>query len=89
MISPGAAVSFIRNGVRQPAIEKQLITYEEADTLEVTGGDVVYSVNETEVITKSGKPAPVVPPVAAKPELPATEEAPVIVKPAAKTTAKK
>jgi hypothetical protein len=88
-ISPGAAVSFVRNGVRQNAIEKQLITYEEADTLEVTGGEVTYSVNETEVITKSGNPAPTIPQAAKEPELATPKEAPVIVKPAVKTAAKK
>lgn len=93
IISPGAAATIMRNGVRQEVFPKQLITYEEADSLEVTGGEVTYSVNETEVITKSGNAAPVVPQAAAEPELPATEEAaekvaPVVVKPAAKTAKK-
>lgn len=92
-IAPGAAATILRNGERQAVFEKQLITYEEADSLEVTGGEVVYSVNETEVITKSGDAAPAVPQAPAEPELPATEEVaeevkPVIVQPAARTKAK-
>ena len=41
-ISPGAAASILRNGERVAVIEKQLINYDEADTLEVTGGDLQY-----------------------------------------------
>ena len=63
-IQPGASASILRNGERQQIFEKQLISYAEAETLEVTGGDVVYSIDETEVHTKSGKPTPVVPPPA-------------------------
>jgi len=91
IISPGAAATILRNGVRQEVFVKQLITYQEADSLEVTGGDVVYSINETEVVTKSGNAAPAVPQAAPEPELPVTEASaeevkPVIVQPAAKTT---
>lgn len=93
IIGPGASATILRNGERQQVFVKQLITYEEADSLEVTGGEVTYSVNETEVITKSGNAAPAVPQAAAEPKLPATEEAteevaPVVVKPAAKTAKK-
>lgn len=93
-ISAGAVVSILRNGERINLFEKQLISYAEADTIEVTGGEVIYSVNETEVHTKSGKSAPAVAPVATEPELPATEEVkiiqpkPVIKQPAAKTAKK-
>ena len=92
-ISAGATATIIRNGERQAIFEKQLISYAEADTMEVSGGEVVYSVNETEVITKSGDAAPAVPQAPAEPELPAAEEAPaevkpVIVQPAAKTKTK-
>ena len=89
IISPGAAVSIVRNGQRVAVIAKQLITYEEAETLEVTGGDVVYSINETEVVTKSGVAAPAVPQAPAVTELPATEKAPVVIKQPAAKTAKK
>lgn len=93
IIGPGASATILRNGVRQEVFVKQLITYEEADSLEVTGGEVTYSVNETEVITKSGNAAPAIPQAATEPKLPATEEVaekitPVIVQPAVKTTKK-
>lgn len=94
-ISAGAVVTVIRNGAPITLFEKQLISYDEADTMEVTGGEVIYSVNETEVITKSSDAAPAVPQASTEPELPASEEvaqevateeaAPVIIKPAAKT----
>lgn len=60
-IAPGASASILRNGQRQQVFEKQLISYAEVDTLEVTGGNVVYSVDEIEVITKSPNAAPAVP----------------------------
>lgn len=89
-IGAGATATILRNGERLVVFEKQLISYEEADSMEVTGGEVVYSVNETEVITKSGNPAPAVAPAAPEPELAEATEAPavVIVKPAAKTAKK-
>lgn len=92
-IGAGATATILRNGERLTVFEKQLITYAEADTMEVTGGEVIYSVNETEVITKSGNSAPAVPQAPAEPELPAATETaekvkPVIVQPAAKTAKK-
>lgn len=87
IISPGASATILRNGERVAVLLKQLITYEEADTLEVTGGTVTYSVNESEVFTKSGDAAPTIPQVTAEPELPATTEdstatetAPLVIK---------
>jgi len=74
-IKSGASASIIRNGQRQQVFEKQLISYDELNTLEVTGGDVIYSIDETEVHTKSPKPAPVVSPSAAEPKLSAKEKA--------------
>jgi len=74
IIQPGASATIIRGGERQQVFEKQLISYAEADTLEVTGGDVVYSINETEVVTKSPNAAPAVP-QAAEPKLSAKEKA--------------
>jgi hypothetical protein len=90
IISPGAAATILRNGERVPVLLKQLITYDEADTLEVTGGSITYSVNESEVFTKSGDSAPTVPQAAAKPELPvATETPPLVIKqPKSKTATK-
>lgn len=92
-ISAGTTATILRNGERLTVFEKQLITYAEADSMEVTGGEVIYSVNETEVITKSGDSAPAVPPTPPEPELAATTEVvkevkPVIVQPAAKTAKK-
>lgn len=79
-IQPGASASILRNGERQQVFEKQLISYAEADTLEVTGGDVVYSIDEMEVHTKSGKPAPAVPQTPAEPKLSAKEIAKAALK---------
>ena len=59
-ITPGAVVSIARNGARQPVFPKQLISYAEEATLEVVGGTVIYSINETEVITKTSKEEPIV-----------------------------
>jgi hypothetical protein len=97
-ISAGAVVTVLRNGERITLFEKQLISYDEADTMEVTGGEVMYSVNESEVFTKSSDTAPAVPQTTEEPKLPDTEEAPkevtekaveetapVIIQPAAKT----
>lgn len=86
-ISPGAVVSILRNGERITLLEKQLIGYDDINTLEVTGGDVVYSIDEDEVVTKSGIAAPAVPQAPAEPELAVAEKAaeevkPAIVKPA-------
>lgn len=90
IISPGASATILRNGERVSVLLKQLITYEEADTLEVTGGTVTYSVNESEVFTKSGDAAPTVPQATTEPELPATEETPTLVikQPKTKTATK-
>lgn len=60
-IPAGASATIVRNGERQQVFEKQLISYAEAQTLEVTGGDIVYSIDETEVVTKSPNAAPPVP----------------------------
>lgn len=73
-IAAGASASIQRNGVRIPVIEKQLISYDELTSLEVSGGDVVYSVDEQEVFTKSPNPTPTVPPIT-EPKLSAKETA--------------
>jgi hypothetical protein len=90
IISRGAAVTILRNGERVPVLLKQLITYDEAETLEVTGGTVTYSVNETEVFTKSGDAAPTVPQATPEPGLPVAAETPplVIKQPKSKTATK-
>jgi len=74
-ITPGASASIIRNGNRQSVFSKQLVTYDEIQTLEVTGGDVVYSIDEQELVTKRGVPAPTLPPATTKPELPDSTKA--------------
>lgn len=75
IITPGAAVTVLRNGERVQVIEKQYINYNEIETLEVTGGDVTYSVDEMEVVTKSGNAAPAVSQTPAEPKLSAKEVA--------------
>lgn len=73
IITPGAAVTVLRNGERLQVHEKQFINYNEIDTIEVTGGDVTYSIDELEVVTKSGNAAPAVPPTSTEPKLSAKE----------------
>ena len=80
IITPGAAVTVLRNGERLQVYEKQFINYNEIETLEVTGGDVTYSIDELEVVTKSGNPAPAVPQTAAEPKLSAKEIAKAALK---------
>lgn len=72
-IQPGAVATILRNGERQQVFSKQIISYDEANTLEITGGDMVYSIDEMEVVTKSSNAAPAVPQVAAEPKLSAKE----------------
>ncbi len=47
-----AKVFVTRDGVRRQVFLHQLITRQEAETLEVEGGSVVYSVDEQELVTK-------------------------------------
>lgn len=80
IITPGAAVTVLRNGQRVQVHEKQFINYDEIDTIEVTGGDVTYSIDEMEVVTKSGVAAPAVPQTPAEPKLSAKEIAKAALK---------
>ena len=80
IITPGAAVTVLRNGGRVQVYEKQFINYNEIETLEVTGGDVTYSIDEMEVVTKSGVAAPAVPQTPAEPKLSAKEIAKAALK---------
>ena len=80
IITPGAAVTVLRNGERLQVHEKQFINYNEIDTIEVTGGDVTYSIDELEVVTKSGNTAPAVPQTPAEPKLSAKEIAKAALK---------
>ena len=62
-----AKVFVTKDGVRRQVFLHQLITRQEAETLEVEGGTVVYSVDEQELVTKEApKPVVVEPPVAPK-----------------------
>ena len=80
IITPGAAVTVLRNGERLQVYEKQFINYNEIETLEVTGGDVTYSIDEMEVVTKSGVNAPAVPQTPPEPKLSAKEIAKAALK---------
>jgi hypothetical protein len=80
IITPGAAVTVLRNGERVQVIEKQYINYNEIDTIEVTGGEVTYSIDEMEVVTKSGNAAPAVPQTPEEPKLSAKEIAKAALK---------
>ena len=52
---------FIRNNIKQAAQNNMVITEQELATLEVQAGTVLYSVNESELITVEAPPAPVTP----------------------------
>jgi hypothetical protein len=55
-----AKVFVTRDGVRRQVFLHQLITRQEAETLEVEGGSVLYSIDEQELVTKEApKPAAV------------------------------
>ena len=87
-LSPGAVVSFERDGNRQRAFLHQLLTREELNTLVVERGSVTYSIDESEVLSASA-PEPVPEPVAvAAPEPAAAPAKPKIVYPS-KTAKKK
>jgi hypothetical protein len=47
-----AKVFVTKDGVRRQVFLHQLITRQEAETLEVEGGSVVYSIDEQELVTK-------------------------------------
>jgi len=51
----------IRNNIKQAAQNNMVITEQELATLEVQAGTVLYSVNESELITVEAPPAPVTP----------------------------
>lgn len=72
-IKPGTVATVMRDDQRQQVFQGQLITRAEADTLEVTGGEIVYSIDEAEVVTKSSNPAPAVSQTTEEPKLSAKE----------------
>lgn len=48
-IPEGASGTFLRNGKRNPIFVGMLLNIQEANTVEVFGGEVMYSVDELEV----------------------------------------
>ena len=86
LVGPTKAV-FTRNGVAIPVFVGQLMSYEEAKTIEVFTGEVLYSIDESELVTIKATPtAPTQPTIAVLKEIKAIEVAPalapIIVKPA-------
>lgn len=53
----GAKATVMRNGRQVPIFLHQLITRQELETMEVSVGTVVYSIDELEILEKSA-PAP-------------------------------
>jgi len=53
-LKDGAKVFVTRDGVRVQVFLNQLITHTDFQTVEVEGGTLVYSVDETEVLEMSG-----------------------------------
>ena len=59
LLDSGKAV-FIREGNETPAFAGQLLNYAEIETLKVLEGSVLYSIDESELVTvKAGEQAPV------------------------------
>jgi hypothetical protein len=89
-LNGGAKATIVRNGAKQAVYVTMIITPEELKTLEVIGGSLLYTVDETEIIEVKGIVAKAPEPKAvAKPVVESTEpEAPAVVKPAIKTAKK-
>jgi hypothetical protein len=58
-IYPGTEAHFLRNGVRQPVFLHQLLTMEEHRTLKIARGQLMYSIDEQEVVTQQATTQPV------------------------------
>jgi len=96
-LSKGAKATVIRNEVTQPVYIGMAVSREELDTLQVTAGTVLYTVDEKEIVEVSAKPAEAPKPqqviqpaevaVPTQPE-PVAAVKPAIVKPAPRTTKK-
>lgn len=52
-LKDGAKATYTRDGVKKPVFLHQLITRQDLETLEVTQGTVVYSVDELEIKEQS------------------------------------
>ena len=61
----GAIATVTRNGQEVRLFQGQLINHAELATLKVTGGKLVYSIDETEVVEVAGT-QPVIKPTVAK-----------------------
>lgn len=57
---PGKAF-IIRNNIKQVAQNNMVITEQELATLEVQAGTVLYSIDESKLVTVEAPPAPVAP----------------------------
>jgi hypothetical protein len=57
----GAKATIVRNGFKQPVYLAMNITEAELLTLEITGGSLVYTVDETEIVEVMGGDAVVAP----------------------------
>jgi hypothetical protein len=62
-ISEPGKVFIIRNGIRQTAQNNMVISEQELATVEVLAGTLLYSIDETKLITVEAPPAPVTPAV--------------------------
>ena len=58
-LNDGAKATIIRNGVKQPVYLAMNITAAELETLELIGGSLLYTVDETEIVELQGGEAPV------------------------------
>jgi hypothetical protein len=53
-VSPGAKAFVTQaDGTKRQVFPGILLSFSEADSLEISGGTVMYTVNETDIITKS------------------------------------
>lgn len=82
--------TILRNGVRQPVILQMVLSPAELDSLEAESGEILYTVDETEVKTVVFQPkqpttAPAAEPVTEAPAVAATTPAKRVVQPARKT----
>lgn len=89
-LSKDAKATIVRNGVQQPVYLGMTLSSSELESLVVSAGTVLYTIDETEVVEVSAKPAVVKPAVvetkaAELPEAQPEVKKPVIVKPVPRT----
>lgn len=83
-LSKDAKATIVRNGVKQPVYLGMTVSQAELDSLVVSAGEVLYTVNEEKIVTVQ---APVAAPPAPEPAAPVAAK-PAIVKPAPRTAKK-